>query len=574
LIRGVTAPRFSRCPKCGHRPLLVFHDAGHLIFRIFGEWVGVLGGTLNQMLLSALVVVAFLWKHRDPFGAAIGLCLLVGPSMAADASAWFDAGRPSAQAQQAVALLADAASHGLDPRDYDGAALQQALSRATQGLSHDAAAGLEQALTLAMQRYLTDLHDGRIDPRSIRHDFNVSRRGPFDAAQLLRRLPPEAAVRAATPQLPLYGQLRELLARYRALADDAAWRRPLPPLPAAARGAPRLEPGQDWVGVPLLADRLVALGDLPASTPRPPRYQGALVDAVRSFQQRHALDADGVVGAATLARLQVVPAARVRQIELMLERLRWTPLLQGPRMVVINIPEFVLRAYEVRDGRIRVQREMRVIVGKAYDTRTPLFDEDMRFIEFSPYWNVPPSIARHETVPRLRRDPGHFEQQGFEFVDGDGRVQTALTPQALDAVLAGQMRIRQRPGEHNALGDIKFAFPNRDNIYLHHTPATRLFERARRDFSHGCIRVEQPVELASFVLQGMPQWSETRIRETMSAGHSSTLRLAEPVPVLIAYGTVLVKGGRAYFFDDLYGLDRVLDDALRQRPPRPPIIRQ
>ena len=293
---------------------------------------------------------------------------------------------------------------------------------------------------------------------------------------------------------------------------------------------------------------------------------------MKSFQQRHALDADGVIGAATLARLQVSPAARVRQIELMLERLRWTPLLQGPRMVVINIPEFVLRAYEVRDGRIRVQREMRVIVGKAYDTRTPLFDEDMRFIEFSPYWNVPPSIARHETVPRLRRDPGYFEQQGFEFVAGDGRVQTTLTPHALDAVLAGQMRIRQRPGEHNALGYIKFVFPNRDHIYLHHTPATQLFERPRRDFSHGCIRVEKPVELATFVLQDMPQWSEARIREAMSARRSSTLRLTEPLPVLIAYGTTLVKGGRAYFFDDIYGLDRVLDSALRQRPPRPPII--
>ena len=500
------------------------------------------------------------------------LCLLAGPALAADEPVWFDAGRPSVQAQQAVDLLADAASHGLDPRDYDAAALQQALARAQPGLPPEAAARLGQALTQAMQRYLGDLHDGRIDPRLIHHDFDVARRAPFDAAQLLRSLPPDAAVRAAVPQLPLYEQLREQLARYRARAGDAAWRQPLPPLPAAGRGAPKLEPGQVWAGVPLLAERLAVLGDLPPAA-LPPRYEGALVDAVKRFQQRHALDADGVIGAATLARLQVAPAARVRQIELMLERLRWTPLLQGPRMVVINIPEFVLRAYEVRDGRIRVQREMRVIVGKAYDTRTPLFDEDMRFIEFSPYWNVPPSIARHETVPRLRRDPGYFEQQGFEFVAGDGHVQTALTPQALDAVLAGQLRIRQRPGERNALGDIKFVFPNRDNIYLHHTPATQLFDRARRDFSHGCIRVEQPVELATFVLQGMPQWTEARIREAMSAGRSSTLRLDRPLPVLITYGTVLVKGGRAYFFDDIYGLDRVLDDALHQRPPRPPIIR-
>jgi murein L,D-transpeptidase YcbB/YkuD len=286
---------------------------------------------------------------------------------------------------------------------------------------------------------------------------------------------------------------------------------------------------------------------------------------VKAFQQRHGLAADGSVGKATLAQLQVPPAARVRQIELMLERLRWTPLMQGPRMVVINIPEFVLRAYEVRDGQISVRLEMKVIVGKAFSTRTPLFDEDMRFIEFSPYWNVPPSIARGETVPRLRRDPGYFEREGFEFVGPDGRVDRTLSAARLDAVLAGNARIRQRPGPNNALGDIKFVFPNRNHIYLHHTPATQLFERDRRDFSHGCIRVEQPVALAKFVLQGMPEWTEERIGQAMVQGTSATLRLADPVPVLIAYGTTLVKAGRTYFFEDIYGLDRLLDAALRER---------
>jgi len=255
----------------------------------------------------------------------------------------------------------------------------------------------------------------------------------------------------------------------------------------------------------------------------------------------------------------------VRQIELTLERLRWTPLMQGPRMVVINIPEFVLRAYEVQDGRIQVRQTMKIIVGKAADLRTPLFDEDMRFIEFSPYWNVPPSIARGEVVPRLRRDPGYFERQGFEFVGADGRAGTTLSAAALDAVLAGRLRIRQRPGPQNALGDIKFVFPNRSNIYLHHTPATALFDRDRRDFSHGCIRVEQPVALAGFVLQGMPDWNEERIRLAMAAGVSSTLRLTEPVRVLIAYGTTLVRDGRIHFFEDIYGHDRLLDLALQRR---------
>jgi murein L,D-transpeptidase YcbB/YkuD len=231
---------------------------------------------------------------------------------------------------------------------------------------------------------------------------------------------------------------------------------------------------------------------------------------------------------------------------------------------VVNVPEFVLRAYEVRDGRIEVKLSMKVIIGKALDTRTPLFDEDMRFIEFSPYWNIPPSIARQETVPHLRADPGHLERQGMEFVTASGQVVTTMAPEHLDAVLSGRWRIRQRPGPKNALGDIKFVFPNNDNIYLHHTPAPDLFERDRRDFSHGCIRVQEPVALAKFVLQEAPDWPEERILAAMASGKSSTLRLEKPLTVLIAYSTVVIKAGRVFFYPDLYGHDRLLAKALRE----------
>jgi murein L,D-transpeptidase YcbB/YkuD len=490
--------------------------------------------------------------------------------------AWFEGGRPGPQARQAIELLVAAQSHGLDPRDYAADSLLQAVGRASEGppLESSAIAGLEQALTRALQRYLADLHDGRVDPRRIHQDFGPPRRDAFDAAAFLqaalaaRRLPD--AAREAAPQLPQYERLREALARYRALGDHPAWAQPLPDHKRG--GAAKLEPGQPYAGLAGLAQRLVALGDLAAEPAPSPRYETPLVEAVIAFQRRHGLTADGVIGKATLAQLQVPPAARVRQIELALERLRWTPLLQGPRMVVINIPEFVLRAYEVRDGRIGVREEMKVVVGRAMRTRTPLFDEDMRFIEFSPYWNVPPSIARNETVPRLQRDPGYFERQGFEFVAPDGSVNPSLTAAMLDGLLAGGWRIRQRPGPLNALGDIKFVFPNRDNIYLHHTPATQLFERERRDFSHGCIRVEQPVALAKFVLQGMPEWTEDRIRQAMNKGESATLRLAEPVRVLIAYGTTLVKRGQTYFFEDIYGHDRQLDAALQRRSKQLPAL--
>ena len=519
---------------------------------------------------------------RSLRSAAFALWLGCGAALASDGFLWFDGARPGPQALQAVELLTTAASHGLEPQDYDAAALRNALARAAQDAPPELATvvKLEQALTAAMQRYLTDLHRGRLDPRQVHHDFTPPRRDDFDAAVTLRnalaaqRLPEVA--REVAPRLPLYEGLRAALARYRELADHPAWQQPLPPLPAAPRSAGgKLESGQAYAGLTLLAQRLVALGDLatpaPPTTPAP-RYEGTLVAAIAVFQQRHGLAADGVIGKATLAQLQVSPAARVRQIELMLERLRWTPLMQGPRMIVVNIPEFVLRAYEVVDGRIVVREQMKVIVGKALDTRTPLFDEDMRFIEFSPYWNVPPSIARAELVPRLRSDPGYFTSEGFEFVAAGGGTDATLSMANLDAVLAGQLRIRQRPGPKNALGDIKFVFPNRDHIYLHHTPSVRLFERERRDFSHGCIRVEQPVALARFVLQGMPEWTEERIRQAMDNGASATLRLAEPVPVLIAYGTTLVIDGRIRFFEDLYGQDRLLDAALRQRTrDRPPL---
>jgi len=508
------------------------------------------------------------WIRCAALVLAWGVC---GAAAAGDLL-WFDGGRPNAQAREAVETLSDAASHGLQPQDYAADALRRSLQQAQSDPVPDAAAiaRLDQALTDALQRLLADVHFGRIDPRQIHLAFAASRRDPFDAAATLREALATGrlsdALRQAAPQVPQYERLREALAHYRDLVDHPAWWQVLAPLPRAERGgAGTLEPGQAYAGSALLAQRLVALGDLaPARVAPSALYEGALVEGVRAFQRRHGLADDGVIGPATLAQLQVAPAARVRQIELALERLRWTPLLQGPRMIVINIPEFVLRAYEVRDGRIRVLQSMKIIVGKALDTRTPLFEADMRFIEFSPYWNVPPSIARAEVVPQLRRSPGNWAREGYEFVATDGQVDTVFSEEGLRAVLAGRQRIRQRPGPRNPLGDIKFVFPNQENIYLHHTPATRLFERERRDFSHGCIRVEQPVELAKFVLHDMPQWTEERIRQAMDKGESATLRLAEPVRVLIAYGTALVKDGRIHFFDDIYGQDRLLDAALRQ----------
>ncbi len=506
------------------------------------------------------------------------LCCWCAASAAVPASElrWLDHGRPTAHAWQALALLSDAASHGLDPQDYHSAALMLAAQAATP--ARPARPDLEQALTRSMQLYLRDLHQGRVDPRLLGVHFRPLQRPDFDPMPLLRKALAagdlEQAVRLAQPRLPQYQELRAVLAQYRALGQHPAWQQALPALPPKpGRRLGLLKPGQSYAGLALLAERLRVLGDLPPSPDPVPQaehaltllYQGALVQAVRAFQARHGLLVDGVLGPNTLAQIELSPAARVRQIELALERLRWMPLQWGPRMVVVNVPEFVLRGYLVIDGRSVVQTQMNVIVGRARDARTPLFDADIQVVEFSPYWHVPVSIARRDIVPRMRRDPTYFSRMGFDFVWPDGRVDAAKTAARLDAVAEGSLRLRQRPGPHNAMGDVKLVLPNPHTVLLHHTPAVDLFARDRRDFSSGCIRVEKPLELVQFVLGDQPGWTRQRIAAALAAEQMRKVRLNQPVPVLIVYLTARVEQGRIYFFRDIYGHDRRLQQALQQR---------
>ena len=479
---------------------------------------------------------------------------------------WFIARSARPSLDVALRELKAAADRGLVPDDYGVDVLEHELGAlADSGADPERLARADRAVTANVLRFLSDLRFGRVRPQEVEPHYHVpAKDAPFVTglreAVAHGRL--AAMIDAAEPAFPLYAQLKRLLADYRLLAAQPAI--VLPPL-ASPRA--KIVAGDIYAGVPALRAQLERLGDLDADAadPADDRYTGALAEAVRRFQKRHGLTPDGILGKDTLAALNVPLATRVAQITLSLERLRWLPaLLPGP-LIAINIPSFQLLAIADAAAPGRAALSMPVVVGRAVRTETPVFVGEMRAVEFSPYWNVPPSILRHEILPLLERDPSYARREDLEVV-GTGRdteVYAVLDSAALAALRSGEARLRQRPGTRNALGGVKFVLPNAMNIYLHATPARKLFERTRRDFSHGCIRVRDPEALAQFVLRGKPEWTPEKIAAAMRSGVNQTVPLAAPVPVVVFYTTAIADAkGRALFLADVYGHDRKLQDAL------------
>jgi murein L,D-transpeptidase YcbB/YkuD len=314
------------------------------------------------------------------------------------------------------------------------------------------------------------------------------------------------------------------------------------------------------------------VGDLPADANVPPDgtvYQGPLVDAVKHFQWRHGRDTDGRITAQTLADLNVPLSTRVRQMQLALERWRWVSVANRATPIVANIPEFRLRAY---DENLKVVLTMRVVVGKAYGHATPAFHDNMEYLVFRPYWSVPYSIAKAEFFPHIARDPDYLTKKGFEVVDSRQDVVTSgtVTSDVFAQLRAGKLFIRETPGPKNSLGLVKFIFPNNYDVYLHDTPAHELFSKSRRDFSHGCIRLEKPADLAVWVLRDKPGWNMDRVREAMNGDKTQQVNLTHQLPVFIVYGTVIVpEDNLVYFFDDIYGHDVALEKVLENGYPYP-----
>ncbi len=480
---------------------------------------------------------------------------------------WVNGDQPTTQALGMIKAFEASAQKGLNPRDYD-AGRWAARVDALKGSTDEKRAEFDAALTVAAMRYISDLHIGRVNPKHFKFGIDVQSKKydlpGFVTQKVVNASDLQVVLDGVEPPYDGYRRTETALQQYLQLAAKGDG----PKVPEVTK---TVAPGEAYAGTAQLVGRLRLLGDLPQGAGDSSTYDGVLVDGVKRFQERHGLEPDGKLGTVTVRELNTPLSARVRQLNNALERWRWLPPEFPQPPVVVNIPEFRLRAF---DSGQKVALAMNVVVGKAAPTQTPVFTDDIKFIVFRPYWNVPPGILRRTVIPGIQKSSGYIESQRFEVTDSSGRPVSASGDVAA-GLRAGKYSIRQKPGPNNSLGLIKFMFPNSHSVYLHSTPATELFAKSRRDFSSGCIRVEKPAELAAFLLRNQPDggqpWTVEKAQVAMDSGKDNRqVNLAAQVPVLLLYETAVAEeDGTVHFFDDIYGHDRRLDAVLAKGPPYP-----
>jgi murein L,D-transpeptidase YcbB/YkuD len=465
--------------------------------------------------------------------------------------AWNNEQGPNRLADALVAELNRADMEGLNPEDYHvneiGALLAYVRLAASDGRAPETArlADLDLLLTDAFLLYGSHLLGGRVDPESLHPLWEASPRGADLGTVLEDALENRKIARALQRLAPVhegYQRLRAALARERAFAEAGAW----PVLPK--------DPG-----VALLRERLSAEGDLKKK--EGVEFDDDLRKALRHFQWRHGLEQTGALDAQTLAELNVSAEARVNQIRLNLERWRWLPQDLGRRRIEVNIAAYEMQVID--DDEVALQ--MRVVVGKTY-RRTPVFSDTVRYIVLNPNWHVPASIAVDELIPKIQKDSTYLERFGMHLIDADSKE---VDPRTVDwrGITAENFpyRLRQDPGRLNALGQMKFMFPNRYDVYLHDTPSRHLFEETQRDFSHGCIRIEKPMDLAVYLMK-KSKWNQETIEQALDEGTERTMYLPRPMPIHLLYFTAWAdEDGTIQFREDINGIDPPLSRALAKK---------
>jgi murein L,D-transpeptidase YcbB/YkuD len=476
---------------------------------------------------------------------------------------WVQNGHVRPQGLVVIELLQNANARGLDPEDYDGSRWQGRLLKLEQKPSEQDLVSFDTALTVSAMRYTRAIHCGRVNPKEFNFQLDMGgdqlSLAEFVQTHVVNADNPAVEIQNLEPPFLGYRKLLALLPVYEGYAkqDDG---QKLPMVTKTVR------PGQPYAGVVRLGRFLQIIGDIPAGAQLNPNatiYDGALVEGVKHFQGRHGETPTGNLDARTINELNTPAEVRIRQIKLTLERWRWLPHSFAQPPVVVNLPEYRLRAYNP-DGTVAFHKN--VIIGKAYGHKSPIFQKEIQYVVFRPYWDVTPTIQRSEIVPHIQKDPTYISKHNFEVITPQGEVVTdnQVSPEVLEGIRSLHLMVRQKPGKTNSLGLVKIIFPNPDNVYLHGTDVPELFSQDVRDFSHGCIRVEKPAQLAAWVLRNNPGWDLERVRATMHGDKDNLqVNLTTRIPVLIVYGTAAVnEENQIRFFDDIYGYDAELEKAL------------
>ncbi len=467
------------------------------------------------------------------------------------APVWTNSKGPLPRADSLLAAVLAATDDGLEPSDYITPMVQSLfLAKDEAGL-----AALEAALTWAFVHLISDLDTGRtvpneVDPELFVHPHDIDPAALLSNAAVLPDV--QAFIASHAPQTDDYRNLKAALARYRAIERLGGW--------TQMSDGEILRPGYRGPRIQELKRVLSERGESVLSDDD--YYDEALTEAVKSFQVRHGLSPDGAFGPSTRGALNMSVAERIEQIVINMERRRWMPDHLGERYAFGNLANFRL---EVVYGK-EVVYETRVVIGTDAD-RTPVFSDRMTYLVINPYWNIPPSIAREEMLPQLRADPYSLERKGIRVFSSWSANAQEIDPGMIDWHGVSSRRfpfkLRQDPGNGNALGRVKFMFPNQFNIYLHDTPSKALFQRTVRAFSHGCIRVEEPFRLAKLLLQDDPRWTDERFEQELAGFERRIVTLPTPIDVHLTYLTSWVdRQGVVQFRDDVYGRDGRLSAAL------------
>jgi murein L,D-transpeptidase YcbB/YkuD len=483
--------------------------------------------------------------------------------------AWTLSGKIGHEAREMVDVLREIDGYGLRSSDYHLQNIERLAAEISskppgdRPLETQRLAELDILLTDAFLLLSSHLYGGRVNPETIHSEW-VAFQYDINLIRVLEAALEQDRVRQALNKLHPphagYNGIRKALDIYQQIAIAGGW-------PQVPHG-PSLRLGDENESVILLRQRLFLSGDIGAYEPvNPLQYDRILEAGVRRFQERHGLEKDGIVGKETLRSLNISVTERIRQLQVNLERWRWIPHDLGERYLLVNIADFTLTVMEQE----KPVSDMKVIVGRPF-RKTPVFSKKMTFLVFNPYWNVPHSLAVQDILPKIKEDPEFISKKGFTLFSSWADDAPEVDPATIDWSLLDKgnfpYRLRQKPGPNNALGTVKFMFPNKFAVYLHDTPSQNLFKSVTRDFSSGCIRVEKPVWLADYVLRGQGGWSEEKIREVIAGGENKVVSLQHPIDVHLLYWTAWVdEEGSVQFRDDIYDRDRPLALALKERLP-------